>query len=567
MNELKKGYSPMYRKLLVVLLSVTLLFSPLQMAFADDQVKASPILVIQGDAQASDQVNFLRLLLQHFTDEVDVIKEEEITDLKQEAYAYVFYYSDQQEKPKDVVAKWLTDYSNTFIHIGWQAEHFSPFKDLTYSGDVQISDLIDDEETIMLDSIMKLPHYEVDETYTPLLDGKKGESSYHVAFKRHDTYLLAFSDIKGSVAPILAELLHDIIENDHQEKHDGYIQLTDIHPQSDPEQVKASGEYLLKEGIPFSLTITPVHVDVETGRQKRLSEAGDLVDVLVDLQEAGAAVVVHGYTGINEYDLYEDSTEFWNERENNYATTLTDDDQEQAGPITTEADQSAVNQQRQEKEMAYAKERLTESINELVDQELYPLAVKIPESRMSQSGYVQVGEMFTSLFGAYQLSDFSSEVVTTPYETQIGNLTFFPETLSDEIHFDSGIKQAANEFTRDGVFGLAIPVTLEEEQLKAAVRQMKSIPDVSWLDLKHTEQLVQTEKTEIMSDETGDMTVIDDRKWYDELFDFSSFTFVEKVLWVVALVVLLTVCLFLIITLYLRTQLKKRLFKERKDNG
>lgn len=118
---------------------------------------------------------------------------------------------------------------------------------------------------------------------------------------------------EGSAYLAFADLLHDVLDRPHAEKHTALIRIEDIHPNSNIDRLDEVIDYLYFNDIPFGIALVPVYKNPATGEETRLSERPELVDVLKQAQAKGGVIVLHGYT----HQLHGETVvdyEFW-ERE------------------------------------------------------------------------------------------------------------------------------------------------------------------------------------------------------------------------------------------------------------
>jgi len=102
------------------------------------------------------------------------------------------------------------------------------------------------------------------------------------------------------------DLLHDILGIEHTEQHRAIIRLEDVDPRSSSHALRAATAVLAAEGVPFLISVIPVHADPlghyngGVPRVLQLSQTLDLQDALRDAKNQGGQIVLHGYT--HQYD-------------------------------------------------------------------------------------------------------------------------------------------------------------------------------------------------------------------------------------------------------------------------
>ncbi|MER7859463.1 DUF2334 domain-containing protein [Amycolatopsis japonica] len=110
-----------------------------------------------------------------------------------------------------------------------------------------------------------------------------------------------------------ADILLGVLSPQAPDRHRALIRLEDVGPRTKPEELRRVTDFLVREKIPFSLAVYPYYSDPQ-GRANdgvptsaRLVDSPDLVAVLKEAVQAGATLVMHGYShqsdsGPNPYD-------------------------------------------------------------------------------------------------------------------------------------------------------------------------------------------------------------------------------------------------------------------------
>jgi len=109
-----------------------------------------------------------------------------------------------------------------------------------------------------------------------------------------------------------ADMLHDILGQQHEETHTALIRIEDVTPLEDPASLRDIADILSARNIPFLVGVIPFYVDPTQGTRVSLSDRPDLVDALRYMTENGGSIVMHGvthqYRGTTAVDY-----EFWDE--------------------------------------------------------------------------------------------------------------------------------------------------------------------------------------------------------------------------------------------------------------
>jgi uncharacterized protein YdaL len=97
-----------------------------------------------------------------------------------------------------------------------------------------------------------------------------------------------------------ADLIFDVLAPRTPERHRALVRLEDIHPRSDPEELRALADYLHAKRIPFGFGVSPYYRDPQ-GREDAphellLRDAPELAAALRYLQKKGGVLIGHGYT-------------------------------------------------------------------------------------------------------------------------------------------------------------------------------------------------------------------------------------------------------------------------------
>ena len=143
---------------------------------------------------------------------------------------------------------------------------------------------------------------------------KKRETPYIIRSKN----LIYVADSPFSYADendrylLFADMLHDILGENHKESHSALIRIEDISPMDNPDKLRDIADVLSERGIPFLVGVIPFYVNPGEGIRVSLSDKPDLVDALKYMVKNGGTIVMHGithqYKGITASDF-----EFWDE--------------------------------------------------------------------------------------------------------------------------------------------------------------------------------------------------------------------------------------------------------------
>jgi uncharacterized protein YdaL len=99
---------------------------------------------------------------------------------------------------------------------------------------------------------------------------------------------------------VFADLLFDLLAPTTRERHRALVRLEDIHPRSDPEELRAVADYLHAKGIPFGFSVSPYYRDPQGHEDEPyellLRDAPEVASALQYLIRRGGVLVGHGYT-------------------------------------------------------------------------------------------------------------------------------------------------------------------------------------------------------------------------------------------------------------------------------
>ena len=107
-----------------------------------------------------------------------------------------------------------------------------------------------------------------------------------------------------------ADLLHDILGEQHEESHRALLRIEDVDVFENPSRLRDIADLLYSKHIPFLVGIIPFFVDPGQDIRLSLSDKPEFVDALHYMIARGATIVMHGkthqYLGVTATDY-----EFW----------------------------------------------------------------------------------------------------------------------------------------------------------------------------------------------------------------------------------------------------------------
>lgn len=550
----------------------------------DDSIR---ILLIYSNKEngKSRNVQTLDMLVHHFTSNVVIVSDQEVSEDHFEHATHVFYYGEQKQQISELVLSKLHQFTGPVVVIGENLEQISSFKQFEQMGEVYIngvSEAGDDNSETHLTAIEPIKHIKEKAKQEILLYGHKGTEKFPLLINEGNRYYFAAYAIEDVIKNYFAEVLHEIVPNDHRHEYIAYLRLEDIHPMTDPKKLLEIGEYLNERDIPYILVVIPVYITPETGQRRYFSDSPELVEVLQHLQETGGTVIAHGYTHQYRDSETGEGFEFWDVENEQFITSIKPKENikkvKSQDYFANDGDYTTYLEPLMKIEQEYIQSRLKDAVHELVSYDLYPLGFEAPHYTMSQQGYSLVANYFPNIFGQIQLSDEDwMQMDAPPFLTtsqSVHGMAIYPETIgyvdpsliNPFVETDRLVNNTL--IVRDGMIGGFYHPYLGLQYLPELLAQYEKVPNLTWLDFKKTEQQVVTSKVRITSDGTGQIVVENNLSWWDGIVRKKTPTlFMDKLLWGVTLVVLVFVILFFLFSIYLRTQSKKRLFKERKTVG
>lgn len=114
---------------------------------------------------------------------------------------------------------------------------------------------------------------------------------------------------------LFADMLHDILGEQHEESHSALLRIEDVNPMDNPARLREVADILSARGIPFLVGVIPFYVNPGEGIRTSLSEKPDVVDALKYMVQNGGTIVMHGvthqYKGVTaaDYEFWDESTE------------------------------------------------------------------------------------------------------------------------------------------------------------------------------------------------------------------------------------------------------------------
>lgn len=209
--------------------------------------------------------------------------------------------------------------------------------------------------------------------------------------------------IEGGRQIVFADLLHDIIGEEHESSHTALVRIEDVNPLSDPESLRRIANFLAGEHIPFAVGFTPFYLDPSTNTSVDLADVPDLVEAMRHMISKGATIVLHGcthqYRGQTTVDY-----EFW--------------DGINEGPLFEDSKE-------------YVIERIKKALKACMDAGIYPQIWETPHYAASQRDYAVIDGIFNTVYERRQTIDLLGSDQLLPFyiPARHGHSRMIPENL------------------------------------------------------------------------------------------------------------------------------------------
>ena len=286
--------------------------------------------------------------------------------------------------------------------------------------------------------------------------GKDGATApYAVNSGRHFWY---FADvppmfaIEGGRFLVLADLLHDIVGENHRERRIAMIRIEDVHPLTDPASLRAIADYLHDRDVPFQVATVPFYVYPDQGISVALNEKPEFVKALRYMQEHGGTIVMHGIT----HQRFGETTadyEFWD----NVSDTPIDGQNEET-----------------------IREKIEEGLREFWAADIFPMMWETPHYAGSQLLYKIIPEYFSIAMERRQAIDKHGTDQYFPYPIRRDRFgqTILPENMGyvplnraePEVITEPASKMRV---VRDGVVGFFFHPFIDISVLEGIIEKLQ----------------------------------------------------------------------------------------------
>ena len=302
---------------------------------------------------------------------------------------------------------------------------------------------------------------------------------------------------------LFADLLHDILREQHEESHSALIRIEDVTPMENPDKLRDIADILGERGIPFLVGVVPFYVDPGENIRLSLSDKPEIVDALKYMVASGATIVMHGvthqYKGVTAADF-----EFWDEATNK--------------PIKGETVEAI-------------ERKLELGIQEFMKNGLYPLIWETPHYTASFQLYQTIAKYFsTAMEQRLSIEDFAYGQFF-PYiinrdlfgqkvlPENLGYIPLDPDREKSRGYVKALVANAkTNLSVRDGFASNFFHAFVNLDLLKELVDSIQAL-GYTYIDVKDWVHWVKTKDRVILSGSQSYTIMLDDQYLLESYFD------------------------------------------------
>ena len=254
-------------------------------------------------------------------------------------------------------------------------------------------------------------------------------------------------NIESDRSLVFADLLHDILGQQHGTQRRALIRIEDVSADSDPQDLRRIADLLHMRGIPFQVALIPIFINPARRIELYLSDQPDVVEAVRYMVKQGGQIVLHGVT----HQLHGESGddfEFWD--------SLAD----KATPDTNPASLD---------------HKLEAGLEECFRVGLYPVAWETPHYTCSLGHYQAFSQVFSHVYERRMVTDQNGTQQYFPYEAKdwMGQ-SVIPENLgyvNGDKPDPENIVRAADRLlsVRDGIASFFFHPFLESRYLDTAL--------------------------------------------------------------------------------------------------
>lgn len=515
-------------KYIKIISAVSLFLLISNYALSENGNNKKVLILVQGTSQitniAMGDGRQLATLLGHFATDVQIKGVEDYSVSEVNNYDFTFYVGFHADN--NVPSKFLNDViksPNTIVWINTGFKEFSNNYDLkkTFGFDVSELDSSTNYDVVKFGkkiftkgepnaNIINISdHRNVNVIAYAVSSKNKNEIPYIV--KSNNLYYIADSPFASATESdrylLFADMLHDILGEQHEESHSAIIRIEDIGPLDDPNKLRDIADLLADKEIPFLFSVYPFYVDPSEGIRVSLSDKPEIVDALKYMVRNGGTLVMHGvthqYKGMSASDF-----EFWDESTN--------------APIKDESAE------------AFSK-KIELGIHEFMKNGLYPLIWETPHYTASLLFYKTISKYFsTAIEQRLSIENFDySQFFPYIIKKDLFGQTIYPENLG-YVPLDETNKQVSrdavqniikgaktNLYVRDGFASCFFHPFLDLDLLEELVDGVQAL-GYTYIDLKDETNWVKTKDKLIISGNQTHTFDLEDQYLVEAYFNSSG---------------------------------------------
>lgn len=338
---------------------------------------------------------------------------------------------------------------------------------------------------------------------------KKRKEIPYIVKSKHLMYIAdsPFGSVTESDRYLLfADMLHDILGEQHEESHSALIRIEDVDPLENPDNLRDIADILSGRDIPFLVGVIPFYVDPGEGIRVSLSDKPDFVDALKYMVKNGATLVMHGithqYKGKTAADF-----EFWDENTNK---PIKDE--------TPEGDAKKIELGIQEFTKNGLAPLIWETPHYTASFMLYSTIAKYFSSAMEQRLSIE-DEDFSQYFPYIINKDLFGQKI---YPENLGYVPLNPSKAESEVYIQNLIKYAKiNLYVRDGFASVFFHPFLDLDLLKQLVDGIENL-GYTYIDLREQKNWVKTKDRVILTGSQNYTIHLDDQYLVESFFDHNG---------------------------------------------
>ncbi|MCA0971423.1 DUF2334 domain-containing protein [Halobacillus litoralis] len=468
---------------------------------ADEEAPAVLLLYSIEAEEDMQDVHRVDLLTGHFSSDITSLSVEEFLESGKEidTFDHVVYVRLKTSKPSKKTTELLNSYNGPTYYLGWEMEAFQDGSFLTRLGEGVFQTVVSEENTTKLRTKKLITHYQISPATQVLYSTQ--EEEIPLIFKNDHNFFAPITDTSGKTGAYVGESMFSFFD---QKKNKGKmsLRLEDIDPTTKPNTLKKIADYLHEKDIPYMITVIPVYTSPKTEEKLHMSDAPELTSVLRRMQDQGASIILHGYKHQYLKTVTGEGFEYWDVKNDRPLYQKPDEERLNRGGFSSQEEYDNYVKEGIQFERNYIQNTLSNGVQELVAEGLYPVAFEAPHYAMSLSGYHVLSEHFSTYVGQVQLSNNTYKAVySPPFQTEpamLDGMQLVPETLGylpigEE---KEAIKRIVNRYQyysqfSDHLSGMFYHPYLGVSHLKEVITELEKQGPIDWYDLRDQQNRVE----------------------------------------------------------------------------